>query len=267
MKCTRGYYQLLSHVWLFAVPWTVAHQVPLSMGWYRNTGTGCHFFLQGIFPTQGLNPHLMSPTVGRQILYQLSHPGSACMWGNRAKCKCVRKDQKPSLDIFPFCSLDNCWCSVNVSWKQKVPALWGYTEMSLPCYDWSSFLAWAVAIVFLVGFLSPIATFPVPLWPHSAAWTDSVTKSWIPLLLSWKPPWHSPPSLKSDPAYLTLLSKSSLCPLSQPRFVPIFPLPSYYCVPHTQNFLPSPQHALPFNSPFIEITSLLRSSCWFWSKF
>ena len=25
----------------------------------KNTGVGCHFFLQGIFPTQGLNPHLL----------------------------------------------------------------------------------------------------------------------------------------------------------------------------------------------------------------
>ena len=27
--------QLLSHVWLFAIPWTVAHQAPLSMGFSR----------------------------------------------------------------------------------------------------------------------------------------------------------------------------------------------------------------------------------------
>ena len=25
----------------------------------ENTGVGCHFFLQGIFPTQGLNPSLL----------------------------------------------------------------------------------------------------------------------------------------------------------------------------------------------------------------
>ena len=27
--------QLLSHIWLFAAPWTIAHQVPLSMGFCR----------------------------------------------------------------------------------------------------------------------------------------------------------------------------------------------------------------------------------------
>ena len=37
-------------------PWTVACQVPLSMGFFRQSiGVGCHFLLQRIFPTQGLN--------------------------------------------------------------------------------------------------------------------------------------------------------------------------------------------------------------------
>ena len=29
----------------------------------KNTGVGCHFLLQGIFPTQGSNLHLMSPAL------------------------------------------------------------------------------------------------------------------------------------------------------------------------------------------------------------
>ena len=34
-------------VWLFATPWTVAHQFPLSMGFSnKNPGVGCHFFVQ-----------------------------------------------------------------------------------------------------------------------------------------------------------------------------------------------------------------------------
>ena len=39
----------------------------------KNTGVGCHALLQGIFPTQGLNPGLPHC---RLILYQLSHQGS-----------------------------------------------------------------------------------------------------------------------------------------------------------------------------------------------
>ena len=36
----------------------------------KNTGVGCHFLLQGIFPTQGSNPGLLHC---RQMLYPLSH--------------------------------------------------------------------------------------------------------------------------------------------------------------------------------------------------
>ena len=39
----------------------------------KSTGVGCHFLLQAIFPTQGLNPGL--PPC-RQTLYHLSHQGS-----------------------------------------------------------------------------------------------------------------------------------------------------------------------------------------------
>ena len=39
----------------------------------KNTGVGCHALLQGIFPTQGLNPSLPHH---RQILYHLSHQGT-----------------------------------------------------------------------------------------------------------------------------------------------------------------------------------------------
>ena len=39
----------------------------------KNIGVGCHALLQGIFPTQGLNPGLPHC---RRILYQLSHKGS-----------------------------------------------------------------------------------------------------------------------------------------------------------------------------------------------
>ena len=39
----------------------------------KNSGVGCHALLQGIFPTQGLNPGLPHC---RWILYHLSHQGS-----------------------------------------------------------------------------------------------------------------------------------------------------------------------------------------------
>ena len=50
----------LSCVRLCATSWTVAHQAPLSVGFSRqNTGAGCHFLLQEISLTQGLNLYLL----------------------------------------------------------------------------------------------------------------------------------------------------------------------------------------------------------------
>ena len=51
-----------SHIRHFVTPWTEAHQalLPMEFSRHRNTGVGCHFLLQGIFPTQGSNPCLLS---------------------------------------------------------------------------------------------------------------------------------------------------------------------------------------------------------------
>ena len=66
---------LSSRVQLFA---TVAHQAPPSMEFSRQEyWSGCHFLLQGIFPTQGSNPGL--PHCG-QTLYRLSHQGIHSGW-------------------------------------------------------------------------------------------------------------------------------------------------------------------------------------------
>ena len=69
--------QSLSHVRLFVIPWTAAHQASLSFTISqsllklmsiapvhgdspgKNTGVGCHSLLQGILLTQGSNLHLL----------------------------------------------------------------------------------------------------------------------------------------------------------------------------------------------------------------
>ena len=59
-----------------APPWTIACP-SLLCPWYspgKNTGTGCHTLLQGIFPIQGLNPGLPHC---RWILHCLRHQGSS----------------------------------------------------------------------------------------------------------------------------------------------------------------------------------------------
>ena len=50
----------LRRVWLFVTPWTVACQLLYPWDFSgKSTGVGCHFLLQGIFPTQRLNPNLL----------------------------------------------------------------------------------------------------------------------------------------------------------------------------------------------------------------
>ena len=65
----------LSRIQLFGTPWTVACQAPLVCGVFpgSNSGVDCHFFLQGIFPIQGSNLHLLH---WQTDSLALSHQGS-----------------------------------------------------------------------------------------------------------------------------------------------------------------------------------------------
>ena len=76
---------LLSHVRLFVTPWTVSCQAPISMEFSRKkkkqnkTGVGCHFLLQGIFLTQGLNPYLfLCWQTDSLSLHHLENPFNIC---------------------------------------------------------------------------------------------------------------------------------------------------------------------------------------------
>ena len=53
---------VLSSVQLLETPWTVAHQAPLSLELSRQEYQS-GLLLLGIFPAQGSNPHLLSPTL------------------------------------------------------------------------------------------------------------------------------------------------------------------------------------------------------------
>ena len=65
--------KLLSSVRLFATPWTVAFQAPLSMGFSKQEyWSGLPFASPGIFPTQGSNPGLPHC---RQTLLPSEPPG------------------------------------------------------------------------------------------------------------------------------------------------------------------------------------------------
>ena len=68
---------LFSPVQLFVTPWTVAHQAPLSVEFLgKNTEVSCHFLLQGILPTQGLNLNLLQLLHWQVDSLPLSHLGS-----------------------------------------------------------------------------------------------------------------------------------------------------------------------------------------------
>ena len=72
-------------VWVFATPWTVARQAPLSMGFSRQeywNGVGSHSLLQGIFLTQGLN--LLTLQADVSLPSHLASP--SCRWVS-AKCR------------------------------------------------------------------------------------------------------------------------------------------------------------------------------------
>ena len=53
----------------------------------KNTGVGCHAFLQGIFLTQGSNPRLLR--IGRQVLYHQRHLGGPQRWMKARPCPCT----------------------------------------------------------------------------------------------------------------------------------------------------------------------------------
>ena len=64
----------LSHVRLFVVPWTVAYQAPLSMGFSRREyWSGLPFPSPGDLPDPGIEPR--SPVLQADAL-PLSHQGS-----------------------------------------------------------------------------------------------------------------------------------------------------------------------------------------------
>ena len=77
LACVRALY---SHARLYATPWTVARQAPLSPGFSRQeywSGSPCP--PPGDLPDQGSNSRLLHLLHWRQILYPPSHLGSPFM--------------------------------------------------------------------------------------------------------------------------------------------------------------------------------------------
>ena len=72
-ECVLGHFSLVR---LFATPWTVAHQAPLSMGFSRReycSGLPCP--PPGDLPNTGIEPRCLMFPVGKQVLLPLAPPG------------------------------------------------------------------------------------------------------------------------------------------------------------------------------------------------
>ena len=63
---------MLSRIWPFVTPRTVAYWIP-----GKNTGLGCHFLIQRIFPPQGVDPSLEFPALAGRFFTTVSF-GKPC---------------------------------------------------------------------------------------------------------------------------------------------------------------------------------------------
>ena len=99
----------------------------------KNNAVGCHFLLQGIFLTQGLNPGLPH---WRQTLYPLSHQGSfiyllremtskSCfVWLSPVKKKTQLETSNYSLPSNSYILMYMMGFLV-AQWVKNLPAMWG----------------------------------------------------------------------------------------------------------------------------------------------
>ena len=95
--------QLLSHVWLFAMPRTIVCLLCLWNFPGKNTGEGCHSLLQGIFLTQRSILSLMSPALTSSFFT------TSATWetqiSNRKVYKSIFYPYTINLEIFSYFSL------------------------------------------------------------------------------------------------------------------------------------------------------------------
>ena len=99
---------VFSHILLFVTPSTCSPPGSSTHGIFpgKNTGVACHFPLQGIFPTKGLNPHLLSLLHWQTDSSPLSHLGSPKL--------CENGDHfSNNITDHDTCSVSSCWNQLN----------------------------------------------------------------------------------------------------------------------------------------------------------
>ena len=78
----------------------------------KNTGVGCHFLLQGIFQTQGLNPHLLH---WQADSLPLSHMGSPSPTANTCGNIVVVNSVSPTGSFINKAGLNYSACRTSLS--------------------------------------------------------------------------------------------------------------------------------------------------------
>ena len=118
----------------------------------KNTGVGCHFLLQGIFPAQGSNPGLPHC---RQTLYSLSHQVFFTNWEGAPKWdflthffwgKKVHTNKQWKLILFFFLRRLTQWTWVWVNsgswWWTGKPGVLQFMGSQRVGHDWATELNW-----------------------------------------------------------------------------------------------------------------------------
>ena len=126
-------FQSLGCVWLFcdqvdcSSPGSSAHGILQA----RILGVGCHFLLQGIFPTQGLNLHFLNWLT---VSLPLSHQGSPS----------VMISYIPSVRMVLYTS-DNVFFLVYVVWRYMISTCLPFVMLILPYFSTVWMLSFSLA--------------------------------------------------------------------------------------------------------------------------
>ena len=106
----------------------------------KNTGVDCHALLQGIFPTQGSNLHLLCLLHCRKILYPLSHLGtllnSFCM---TCETFMIGAPWILATLIMAYTSLSHFLCG-----SDSQALLWAFFWVFFLCLECSSLTEWLI---------------------------------------------------------------------------------------------------------------------------
>ena len=118
---------LLSRVWLFVTPWTIALQAPLSMGFSRQEyWSGLPFPNLGDLPHPGIQPVSLVSSALAGMFFTTVPPGKqpelsgevmGIVYGRGTHKTCI---WIPSLTPYSCTAFSNCLTSLNLDWQSLI---------------------------------------------------------------------------------------------------------------------------------------------------